>query len=148
MKPSPLACKYATLHDNYLLTLPIFREVSDDEQCSVSVHCYHRLMGIPKKTIIDLPFVTQDIALSALNASGIRGKQINLVFSTDWSSPRVIALRMVDGKLQVVVSTSESLVRIISGFLSVLRNKLSLQNRPEIGKLVPVSDSIIRACPR
>lgn len=105
-------------------------------------------MGIPKKTIIDLPFVTQDIALSALNASGIRGKQINLVFSTDWSSPRVIALRMVDGKLQVVVSTSESLVRIISGFLSVLRNKLSLQNRPEIGKLVPVSDSIIRACPR
>ncbi|KAL4081030.1 hypothetical protein J3A83DRAFT_4184925 [Scleroderma citrinum] len=91
---------------------PIYREVSDDEQCSVSVHCCHRVIGIPKKTVVDLPFVFQDIALSALNENGNR------------------ALRMMEGKLQVVVSTSETL------------------NRPEIGKLVPVSDSIIRTCPR
>ncbi|KAL4073192.1 hypothetical protein V8B97DRAFT_1869113 [Scleroderma yunnanense] len=87
-------------------------QVSDDEQCSVSVHCCHRVIGIPKKTVVDLPFVFQDIALSALNENGNR------------------ALRMMEGKLQVVVSTSETL------------------NRPEIGKLVPVSDSIIRTCPR
>lgn len=89
-------------------------EVSDYEQCSVSVHCCHRqrVIGIQMKTVVDLVFASQDIALS-LNA--VNGKR---------------TLRLAEGKLQVVVSASETLYR------------------PEPGKLVPVSDSILHACPR
>ncbi|KAI6044743.1 hypothetical protein EDC04DRAFT_258564 [Pisolithus marmoratus] len=87
-------------------------EVSDDEQCLVSVHCCHRVIGIQKKTVVDLPFVPQDIALSP---NAVNGKR---------------TLRLAEGKLQVVVSASETLYR------------------PETGKLVPFSDSILRICPR
>lgn len=90
-------------------------EVSDDEQCLVSVHCCHRvigIIGINKKTVVDLSFAPQDIALSPNAISGKR------------------TLRLAEGKLQVVVSASETLYR------------------PETGKLIPFSDSILRTCPR